>query len=30
MQEARLALIKELGLYNQDYCGCVYSMRTSR
>ena len=21
MQEARLALIKELGLYNQDYCG---------
>ena len=25
MQEARLALIKELGLYNQDYCGCVYS-----
>ncbi len=28
MQEARLALIKELGLYNQDYCGCVYSMRT--
>lgn len=30
MQEARLALIKELGLYNQDYCGCVYSMRTAR
>ncbi len=27
MQEARLALIKELGLYNQDYCGCVYSMQ---
>lgn len=27
MQEARLALIKELKLYNQDYCGCVYSMR---
>ncbi len=27
MQEARLSLIKELGLYNQDYCGCVYSMR---
>lgn len=25
MQEARLTLIKELGLYNQDYCGCVYS-----
>lgn len=27
MQEARLSLIKELGLYNQDYCGCVYSIR---
>lgn len=27
MQEQRLSLIKELGLYNQDYCGCVYSMR---
>lgn len=27
MQEARLKLIKELGLYNQDYCGCVYSMQ---
>lgn len=25
MQEKRLQLIKELNLYNQDYCGCVYS-----
>ena len=25
MQEQRAALIKELGLYNQEYCGCVYS-----
>lgn len=25
MQEARSRLIKELGLYNQDYCGCIYS-----
>lgn len=29
MQEKRLSLIKELGLYNQDYCGCIYSMRTA-
>ncbi|MCM1323893.1 MAG: epoxyqueuosine reductase QueH [Acetobacter sp.] len=28
MQQARLTLIKELGLYNQDYCGCIYSMRS--
>lgn len=27
MQERRLTLIKELELYNQDYCGCIYSMR---
>ncbi len=27
MQENRLRFIKELGLYNQEYCGCVYSMR---
>lgn len=30
MQEARLALIKELQLYNQDYCGCVYSEQQAR
>lgn len=27
MQERRQFLIRELGLYNQDYCGCVYSMQ---
>lgn len=27
MQERRNFLIKELGLYNQDYCGCVFSKR---
>ena len=27
MQELRLQLIKELELYNQEYCGCIYSMR---
>ena len=26
MQEARLKLIKELNLYNQTYCGCIYSL----
>jgi len=25
MQEARAKLIKELGLYNQTYCGCIFS-----
>lgn len=30
MQEARLALIKELQLYNQDYCGCIYSEQQAR
>ena len=25
MQERRLNLIKELGLYNQNYCGCIFS-----
>ena len=30
MQEARLALVKELHLYNQDYCGCVYSEQQAR
>ncbi|MBO5039440.1 MAG: epoxyqueuosine reductase QueH [Alphaproteobacteria bacterium] len=25
MQQARLDLIKELNLYNQTYCGCIYS-----
>ena len=29
MQERRLLLIKELNLYNQDYCGCIYSMRNT-
>jgi predicted adenine nucleotide alpha hydrolase (AANH) superfamily ATPase len=27
MQEKRLQLIKELELYNQEYCGCIYSIR---
>ena len=27
MQEARRDLIKELSLYEQNYCGCVFSMR---
>lgn len=27
MQEKRLNLIKELGLYNQNYCGCIYSFQ---
>ena len=27
MQEKRQQLIKELDLYNQEYCGCVYSMK---
>lgn len=27
MQEERTRLIKELKLYNQQYCGCVYSMK---
>lgn len=26
MQQTRLTLIKELGLYSQTYCGCIYSM----
>jgi len=26
MQEKRLNLIKELGLYNQTYCGCIFSI----
>lgn len=29
MQERRLSLIKELKLYNQDYCGCIYSYQAS-
>lgn len=29
MQEARLALIKELALYKQTYCGCIYSLQNS-
>lgn len=29
MQEKRLELIKELKLYNQTYCGCIYSMQQS-
>ena len=27
MQEARSRLIKELNLYNQTYCGCIYSLQ---
>ncbi|MBR5598430.1 MAG: epoxyqueuosine reductase QueH [Alphaproteobacteria bacterium] len=27
MQERRNTLIKEMGLYNQDYCGCVFSKK---
>lgn len=27
MQELRAQLIRELGLYNQEYCGCAYSFR---
>ena len=27
MQEMRLKLIKELNLYNQTYCGCIYSFQ---
>ena len=27
MQEARQRLIKDLNLYNQLYCGCIYSMQ---
>ena len=27
MQENRLNLIKELKLYNQTYCGCIYSLQ---
>lgn len=30
MQERRNYLIKEFGLYNQEYCGCVYSMRKDK
>lgn len=27
MQEARARLIKELNLYNQTYCGCIFSLK---
>lgn len=27
MQQERSRLIKELGLYNQEYCGCIYSKK---
>lgn len=27
LQERRLSIIKEYGFYNQQYCGCEYSMR---
>lgn len=30
MQEARARLIKELNLYNQTYCGCIYSLKNER
>ena len=30
MQERRIELIKELKLYNQEYCGCVWSMKNSK
>ena len=28
LQERRLQIIKEYGFYNQQYCGCEFSMRT--
>lgn len=28
-QQARLDLIKQLALYNQTYCGCVYSLKSA-
>lgn len=28
LQERRLQIIKEYGFYNQQYCGCEYSMRS--
>lgn len=30
MQQARLDLIKELNLYTQTYCGCVYSFQNQK
>ena len=30
MQERRSELIKELKLYNQEYCGCVWSMKNRK
>lgn len=30
MQEARTQLIKELKLYNQEYCGCIYSQKNTK
>ena len=30
LQERRNFLIKELKLYNQDYCGCVFSIRDKK
>ncbi|MGN1214280.1 MAG: epoxyqueuosine reductase QueH, partial [Bacteroidaceae bacterium] len=29
LQERRNTLLKEYGFYNQQYCGCEYSMKTS-
>jgi predicted adenine nucleotide alpha hydrolase (AANH) superfamily ATPase len=30
MQQMRLSLIKELNLYNQNYCGCIYSQKNNQ
>lgn len=30
LQERRLAIIKEYGFYNQQYCGCEFSFRPSK
>ncbi len=30
LQERRCALLKERGFYNQQYCGCEFSLRSSR
>lgn len=30
LQERRLQIIKEYGFYNQQYCGCEFSLRNSR
>ena len=30
LSERRLAIIREYGFYNQQYCGCEFSMRASQ